>query len=421
MWTTALEMGRAEPSPRRWACAFAILATAVLLGGLPTPGRAADPEPSRPRLELSTAVGRALGRFLERSWPDHPEWLAMLADILQGSQLGPEDGWFRKAKAQTRFGWEATRSRYDRDGDGRIDREEFAGPEPDFARLDRDRDGAITAADFDWSAHALAPSPGMMLFLLADRDANGKLTREEFDALFRVLDRDNLGFLALDDFKALLSPQGQRSSPSGPPSSNRGPSKLTLIKGLLRQEIGALQPGPVLGESAPDFTLRTVDGGRTYTLSRLIGPKPVVLVFGNFTCGPFRSQAGNVEQLYRRYHDRAEFLMIYVREAHPRGGWVLPSNERVGVALDQPRTYDERVVVAQMCQRKLDFDLPFLVDTIDDAVGARYSGMPSRLYLIDRQGKIAYKSGRGPFGFKPGELEQALILLLQEEGTSGSR
>jgi hypothetical protein len=56
-----------------------------------------------------------------------------------------------------------------------------------------------------------------------------------------------------------------------------------------------------------------------------------------------------------------------------------------------------------------------LVDTIDDTVGARYSGMPSRLYLLDHRGRVAYKSGRGPFGFKPAELEHSLILLLQDE------
>ncbi len=55
-----------------------------------------------------------------------------------------------------------------------------------------------------------------------------------------------------------------------------------------------------------------------------------------------------------------------------------------------------------------------LVDTIDDTVGARYSGMPGRLYVIDRDGKVAFKSGRGPYLFKPAELEQALVLLLQE-------
>jgi len=56
-----------------------------------------------------------------------------------------------------------------------------------------------------------------------------------------------------------------------------------------------------------------------------------------------------------------------------------------------------------------------LVDTIDDAVGSRYSGMPGRFYIIDREGKIAFKNGRGPYGFKPDELETSLVLMLQDE------
>ena len=47
--------------------------------------------------------------------------------------------------------------------------------------------------------------------------------------------------------------------------------------------------------------------------------------------------------------------------------------------------------------------------------------MPGRFYLIDRQGKIAFKNGRGPYGFKPDELEHSLILLLQEEGPGNLR
>jgi len=54
------------------------------------------------------------------------------------------------------------------------------------------------------------------------------------------------------------------------------------------------------------------------------------------------------------------------------------------------------------------------VDTSDDAGGARYSGMPGRLDPIDRDGKIAFKSGRGPYLFKPAELEQSLVMLLLE-------
>jgi hypothetical protein len=53
-----------------------------------------------------------------------------------------------------------------------------------------------------------------------------------------------------------------------------------------------------------------------------------VLIFGNFTCGPFRSQSGNIEKLYQRYKDRARIFLTYVREAHPSDGWWMTSNER---------------------------------------------------------------------------------------------
>ena len=58
---------------------------------------------------------------------------------------------------------------------------------------------------------------------------------------------------------------------------------------------------------------------------------------------------------------------------------------------------------------------PVLVDDIDDRVGHGYSAMPGRLYVIDTNGKVAYKSGRGPFGFRSGEMEQALVMALLEE------
>lgn len=37
-----------------------------------------------------------------------------------------------------------------------------------------------------------------------------------------------------------------------------------------------------------------------------------------------------------------------------------------------------------------------------------YTGWPDRLYLIDREGRIAFKSPPGPYGFQPSELEKAL-------------
>ncbi len=38
-----------------------------------------------------------------------------------------------------------------------------------------------------------------------------------------------------------------------------------------------------VGDAAPDFALRPLDGGRTVRLSQFKGDRPVVLVFGSYT------------------------------------------------------------------------------------------------------------------------------------------
>lgn len=90
-----------------------------------------------------------------------------------------------------------------------------------------------------------------------------------------------------------------------------------------------------------------------------------------------------------------------------------------GPKVPQPRTDKERTAVASTCCAALKMTMPLVVDDIDDHVGHAYSGMPDRLYVIDRSGNVAYQGGRGPFEFKPGEMEQALIMLLLDE--DGSR
>jgi hypothetical protein len=110
-----------------------------------------------------------------------------------------------------------------------------------------------------------------------------------------------------------------------------------------------------------------------------------------------------------------QFLGIYVREAHPTDGWRMSSNDKAGIAVAQPRSAKERTEVAGRCCKALKMTMPLLVDDLDDSVGHAYSGMPDRLYMIDRGGKVAYKGGRGPFGFNAGEMEQALLMNLLEE------
>jgi alkylhydroperoxidase family enzyme len=93
----------------------------------------------------------------------------------------------------------------------------------------------------------------------------------------------------------------------------------------------------------------------------------------------------------------------------------MSSNDDAGIAIAQPRDSGERTGVAKRCCNALKISMPVLVDEMDDRVGHSYSGMPDRLYLIDREGRVAYKGGRGPFGFKAAELEQSLVMLLLDQ------
>lgn len=114
-----------------------------------------------------------------------------------------------------------------------------------------------------------------------------------------------------------------------------------------------------------------------------------------------------------RYRDQVEFLLIYIREAHPTDGWQLPVNERQGALLESAKTIEQKEDHALVCSRKLDIRFTTLVDGMDNQVELNYAGWPDRLYLISREGKIVYKSAQGPAGFKPAELEAAIQALLR--------
>ena len=103
---------------------------------------------------------------------------------------------------------------------------------------------------------------------------------------------------------------------------------------------------------------------------------------------------------------------MYILEAHASDVWQMPSNIKQNVVFASPRSIEERTAVADSCVRDLHIEIPALLDGFRDATEAAYTGWPDRLYLIDRDGRVAYKSGPGPFGFHPQELQAALTRML---------
>lgn len=104
--------------------------------------------------------------------------------------------------------------------------------------------------------------------------------------------------------------------------------------------------------------------------------------------------------------------MVYIQEAHPSDLWQLDSNIEDQVVYTNPKGYEERVNLAGTCAVSLGIEFPALVDEIGNSTEIAYTGWPDRLYVIDRDGRIAHKSAAGPYGFKPDDVRKTLEQLL---------
>jgi hypothetical protein len=236
-------------------------------------------EPAKPRGWRDPLRYRdLLGQGVERA--GKVEFVEMFTAIVKGSDMGPRDGWFHPS--QSRYDWKWLAARSDKDHNQAVTRQEFAGPAELFERLDRNRDGAVRPDDFDWSDRnpyvAQTRTAGQM-FRMLDTGSRGRLTREDWEALFDKMAKGK-EFISPDDLRDQLFPP----PPPGPRPPQEGmPSTLVLLKGLFDGELGSPLEGPRLGERAPPFTLSTPDGKKEISLSDFRGKKPVVLIFGSFT------------------------------------------------------------------------------------------------------------------------------------------
>lgn len=117
-------------------------------------------------------------------------------------------------------------------------------------------------------------------------------------------------------------------------------------------------------------------------------------------------------------------MVIYIQEAHPVDGWWLGRGipglflrlfgSKAATDIYNPKTIEERRAVAKRCEVALQYEIPTLVDEMDDGVNQAYAAWPTRLYLIGLDGRVVYAGGLGPFGFKPAELTAAIEGYLGE-------
>jgi tetratricopeptide (TPR) repeat protein len=182
-------------------------------------------------------------------------------------------------------------------------------------------------------------------------------------------------------------------------------ARVALTGGFHFEQAASGDPGIPVGAVAPPAGALTFTG-----LAR-----PVVLVFGSYTCPKLRSSAADLKRIAAQYHERVDFRLVYISEAHADGAesqWQSTINQKEGIDLPAPRNLAEKQDHATLCLRRLSLPFGVVVDGMDEAAERAYEAWPSRLYLVGRDGKVAFQTRLGELDFHADDLERAILQAL---------
>jgi len=96
-------------------------------------------------------------------------------------------------------------------------------------------------------------------------------------------------------------------------------------------------------------------------------------------------------------------LAIYIAEAHARNEW--PVGKTIS-CVDQPTTLFQRLENARQFQKNFNFQMPMLVDNMENTFHATYGSWPFRFYVI-HDGKLVLKAepDQIDFGYNIDEID----------------
>lgn len=83
--------------------------------------------------------------------------------------------------------------------------------------------------------------------------------------------------------------------------------------------------------------------------------------------------------MWEAYHEVADFLAVYISEAHATNEW--PLGRRVCIA--QHETIQERLAAAQSYRSDMGAKVPMVVDTMSNSFNSQYNSWPERFFIIN--------------------------------------
>ena len=163
--------------------------------------------------------------------------------------------------------------------------------------------------------------------------------------------------------------------------------------------------GAKVGTPAPAFELTRLDGKpvRPSTFQGRVG----VIVFGSYSSPSFRQRAPEIEALAKQFGSRAQFLIVYTKEAHP-ADWEVDRNKDAGIAVEAHKDAAARAAQAEKAGHALKLTIPIAPDTMDDAVSTAFGTFPNGAVVLSRDGIIVARQQWVDPGGLEKRIEQAL-------------
>ena len=161
------------------------------------------------------------------------------------------------------------------------------------------------------------------------------------------------------------------------PDDNYRYKKFTT--GLLFRDLRFGKDAANPGDSIPPFELTTTGGDRLLN-GDVFGDKPVLFIFGSMTCPMTASAAPSVQDLYEEFGDRVDFIMLYVREAHP------------GELISQAETMDEKLAHTQALKNLYNIEWTVAADNIEGDLHRALDPKPNSAFLVSSEGIILFRS-----------------------------
>jgi hypothetical protein len=144
------------------------------------------------------------------------------------------------------------------------------------------------------------------------------------------------------------------------------------------------------GGLAPDLLLPNLRQPGQIHLAELWSQKPLVLIFGSFSCDIFDELMKPMQALYETYQDRMEFLIVGIREAGHDNVTARFLYEQVDL---ENETIDTREQRSCRAADYLHITIPMASDREDRKAESAYQGFPTRIVVVDTGGKIVLNAG----------------------------